>query len=527
MRRSARRGGDTRWAWFALVVLAAGLILAGGWLVRAVSAPTSQRVASAWPTRGWETALPEEQGLDSVKLAEALETIRQRSLHIHSLLVIRNGYLVADAIYYPYDGQTPHNLASVTKSFMTTLIGIAADQGKLSLNQPVLSFFPERTVANRDDRKERMTVAHLASMSSGMECLGTPDYPDEPTLAGMEASGDWVQFALDLPMATEPGTTWAYCSPGSHLLSAILTRATGLSALAFARQHLFEPLGIGEVLWPQDAQGYSHGWGDLYLYPRDAAKLGYLWLRQGVWDGRPVVAQRWVEDSAKPHTRTPGTDDYGYGWWLPRGSPFGEVAADGRGGQRIGIFPALNVVVVTTGGGFTPGEATDLLGPALVDPRQPLPPNPAGVTRLQQTLASLAQAPAPQPVPPLPLIARAISGRTYTFEGNPLEVQTLRLDFTVPGDPTLRLTQLDGQVTRDSTIGLDGVYRMSRGMYGFPVGQRGYWEDERTFVFEYDQIANIDPFVLRARFEGDTVVLEGKDRTREAGVRAVGRATGG
>jgi CubicO group peptidase (beta-lactamase class C family) len=160
----------------------------------------------------------------------------------------------------------------VTKSVTTTLVGIAADQGKLRLDDPVLSFFPDRAVANRDARKERVTVAHLASMTSGLDCVATPD---EPTLAEMTASADWVQFTLDRPMVAEPGTTFSYCSPGMHLLSAVLTRATGMSELDFARQNLFEPLGIRDVVWPVDPQGFNHGWGDVYLYPRDAAKLGY------------------------------------------------------------------------------------------------------------------------------------------------------------------------------------------------------------------------------------------------------------
>jgi CubicO group peptidase (beta-lactamase class C family) len=120
-----------------------------------------------WPTQGWLSSTPEQQGLDSAKLAEALLTMRENNVNIHSLLIIRNGRLVTNAYFYPYDGQTPHMLASVTKSLMTSLIGIAADQGKLDLDDPMVSFFPDRTIANLDDAKKRITVAHLASMSSG------------------------------------------------------------------------------------------------------------------------------------------------------------------------------------------------------------------------------------------------------------------------------------------------------------------------------------------------------------------------
>ena len=160
---------------------------------------------------------------------------------LHSLLIIRDGKMIVDAYFYPYDGTTPHNVASVTKSVMTTLIGIAVDQGKLQLDQPVLSFFPDLTIANRDTRKEGITVAQLASNTSGLDCVWKPA---EPTLAEMEKSSDWVQFTLDLPMVADPGSTWEYCSPGFHLLSAILTEVTGQTALDFAWENLFGPLGM-------------------------------------------------------------------------------------------------------------------------------------------------------------------------------------------------------------------------------------------------------------------------------------------
>jgi CubicO group peptidase (beta-lactamase class C family) len=134
---------------------------------------------------------------------------------------------------------------------MTTLIGIAADQGKLKLDDPMLSFFPDREIANRDERKERITVAHLASMSSGMQCAAD----DEITMDKMRASQDWVQFALDRQSLREPGTKFAYCSLDMHLLSAILQQATGMTTLDFAQKYLFEPLDIQDLYWPADPPG--------------------------------------------------------------------------------------------------------------------------------------------------------------------------------------------------------------------------------------------------------------------------------
>ena len=270
-----------------------------------------------WPTNGWRRAAPETHGFDSAITAHGLRAIRQDGTKIHSLLVVSEGEIILDAYFYPYDGSTLHDQASVTKSVMTTLIGIAADQGKLDLDAPILSFFPDRTIANLDARKERITVRHLVSNTAGMECI---HHPDEPTNRAMHASPDWVQFTLDLPMVAEPGTTFAYCSPGMHLLSAILQQATGMTTLEFARANLFEPLGIHDVQWPPDPQGITNGHGELYLHPRDMAKLGFLWLHGGEWDGKQIVSREWVRAASQSQIATGSAyaEDYGYGMWIAR-----------------------------------------------------------------------------------------------------------------------------------------------------------------------------------------------------------------
>jgi len=308
-------------------------------LISRVRKPEQVSTQTYWPTQGWRTSTPEEQGFDSGKLAEGLQAIQEKNIRIESLLIIRNGYVVLDAYFYPYDGTFPHDLASVTKSVMTTLIGIAADQGKIQLDQPMVSFFPNRTIANLDARKEQVTVRHLAGMVNGFQSGCMAD--DEKTLDAMRASADWVQSALDRKMVREPGVRFCYDSPGMHLLSAILQEATGMTALDFARQNLFEPLGISEAIWEPDPQGHTHGWGDLHLKPRDAAKLGYLWLNRGVWEGKQIVSASWVEDSVTAHSHT-GEDDYGYGWWVSEDSYY----ALGRGGQHIKVYPSLKAILV-------------------------------------------------------------------------------------------------------------------------------------------------------------------------------------
>jgi len=452
--------------------------------------------AAAWPTESWQTSTPEEQGLDSVKLAEGLQALANQGVPLDSVLVVRNGAMVLDASFYPYNSTSPHRLASVTKSVMTTLIAIAADQGKLDLDAPMLSFFPDRTIANLDARKEHITVRHLTGMVNGYQsgCIGK----DEQTLDAMRSQPDWVQAALDRPMVLEPGVRFCYDSPGMHLLSAILQQATGMTALDFARQYLFEPLGIHQAVWRHDPQGFSRGWGDLYLAPGDAARIGFLWLNHGVWDGKPIVSADWVEESVEAQTEA-GSDDYGYGWWVGSDSYY----ALGRGGQRISINPPLNAVVVTTGLGLDYDDVARVLLSALTDEGNPLPPNPDGLAQLQAMVASLAAAPPPQPVPSLPETARTVSDKVYVFEPNAAGVETMRFEFNDSAVATLHILLSDNEEMFAWPIGLDGVYRLTS--TGEAV--RGSWTGPLAFVFELTEFGEYADMRYEVRFEGDRMLL--------------------
>lgn len=503
--------------WLVPLTIVALLVLL---LVPRPRAPAPLAPPTYWPTQGWQSSTAEEQGFDSVKLAAGLQAMRDQNINIHSLLIVRNGKVVVDAAFYPYDGTSVHEVASVTKSIMPALVAIAAEQGKLSLDAPMLAFFPDRSIANRDTLKERITVRHLASMSSGLDCTAERD---EATLGEMRASDDWVQFALDREVVWEPGSHFVYCSPAMHLLSPILQQATGMTALDFARQHLLAPLGIRDVIWLTDPQGYNRGSEGIYLHPRDMAKIGYLWLNNGQWDGRQVIPREWAEASVMVQMAETGDDDkYGYGWWITGEDPV-EYAATGRGGQRIQVLPTLNAIVVTTGGGFEFDEIVLFLEPAVVDMQEPLPANPDGVAQLEAAVKAVAQPPAPQPVAPLPDVAREISGKTFVFEPNPAEMETAVLTFDESAEASLAVKNFGSDQVVSLSIGLDGVYRMSSGDHNLPQGYRGSWADAQTFVLEYDNIANNDHATYRLRFEGDRVLIEGQETAHELGVTFEGR----
>jgi len=469
-----------------------------------------------WPTEGWRTSTPEEQGMDSELLAGAVDYLMgQDGYNIHSLLVIRNGYIVADAYFYPFAEGSLHDVASVTKSVTSTLVGIAIAQGYISgVDQTVLSLFPERMAANLDADKEAMTVEDLLTMRSGLTCIAEPA---EITLFAMQAEPDWVQFTLDLPMSEAPGTRFVYCGPNCHLLSAMIKETTGLTALDFAEENLFGPLGFSDVIWPAGPLGNNHGWGDLLLTPHDMARLGFLYLQEGLWDGEQVLSPEWVE-AATHAPQDAESPNYGYLWWLGTHPVVGEhYRADGRGGQYIYVCPEMEMMIVITGGGGTNMPAvrdeflTSYVIPA-VKSDGPLAANPDGVASLQSALAQAAAPPSvePEPVPPLPDMAEQVSGRTYTVDDNMFDVRSFSLAFSEENEAvfTYGSAQAGEEYEVELLVGLDGIDRIAPGRYGLPAAARGRWESDDTFVIRMNEIGNINTWQIRAAFEGDGVTVE-------------------
>jgi CubicO group peptidase (beta-lactamase class C family) len=298
-----------------------------------------------WPTDGWRETTPEQQGMDSELLAEMLEEVIQRGHDIDSISVIRNGYLVLDVSIDPYRSSNKHIIHSCTKSIVSALIGIALQQGYLeSVDQPLLEIFANREVVNLSTEKQSITLEHLLTMSSGLECRDSYLYRWRGIEAMLE-SDDWVQYMLGLPMAEPPGTYFEYCNGGSFLLSAIIQETTGLSSEAFARQNLFEPLGISDIDWPSNPKGISIGWGELRMLPLDMAKIGYLYLKEGVWDGEQIVPQEWVSASTKKHIDATLQDGYGYQWWVDTPDVY---MALGYAGQFIFVAPENDLIAVFT-----------------------------------------------------------------------------------------------------------------------------------------------------------------------------------
>jgi CubicO group peptidase (beta-lactamase class C family) len=331
--------------------------------------PTTQpgrQPVSAWPTHGWPTAPPAEEGMDPKGLAIIDDDAHSVYPSLRSVLVVRHGVLVFEHYYHGATPATYFNVFSVTKSVTAALVGIALGEHALGgLDQPIGQLLARHLPPNPDPRIRKVTLEQVLTMTAGL-----PADPTDGTPPGLVHAGDWVQFVLSQHPATPPGSRFAYSSDGSHLLSAIVADATGQPTLRYAQAKLFAPLGIPSdhpftpafaariaaayqragFAWPTDSQGYQLGYTMLKLTARDLAKFGYLYLKGGTWEGRQVVPAAYVRAATQPHVATgdPHATGYGYQWWTMSEQGHRGFAALGLGGQLVEVIPDLDLVVVMT-----------------------------------------------------------------------------------------------------------------------------------------------------------------------------------
>lgn len=318
----------------------------------------------------WQTTTPEAAGFDSAllcSLGDKLDT--SPALNVHAVVVIRSGKLVYEIYRTGEDQrwgtslglashtpQTLHDVRSVSKSVVSLLMGIALDRKLIaSIDTPVFTYFPE-LAALRTPEKDRIKLRHLLAMTSGLAWDERRPYSDpENSERRMTGATNPYRFALEPPAVNAPGEKWNYNGGNTQLLAGVLERATGMWLTDFAREELFEPLGIKHFEWLKMwANGDVAAAYGLRLRPRDMAKLGQLVLDKGLWNGRRIVSEAWIMESTRPWADVAPPLRYGYQWWTDEGEIAGRkiswVSAQGLGGQRIYIVPAFGLVVVVTAG---------------------------------------------------------------------------------------------------------------------------------------------------------------------------------
>lgn len=312
-----------------------------------------------FPTNMWTSTSPEEQGMSSAVLNGMMQFIEESNAAIQGLVITRNGYIVKEG-YWGYNTEiTTRHIFSCTKSFTGALVGIALKEGFLdNVSQKVLTFFPELTIGNPDARKEEMTIEHLLTMTTGLDWNEWNSSYDDPDNMYNQMFGfgvNSVEFFLSLPMVFDPGEHWVYTTGASHVLSAIIQAATGMTTYEFAKQYLFDPLNMTVGSWGMDNQGINNGGTLLYVTPRSMAKLGLLYLNNGIWNDNEIMTEEYVAQSFAPHANaTLLSTNYGYQWWV--NPEEGVCSAIGSQGQYIHVIRKYNVVVAITANADEPGE---------------------------------------------------------------------------------------------------------------------------------------------------------------------------
>jgi CubicO group peptidase (beta-lactamase class C family) len=317
---------------------------------------------------GWLTSPSSAEGIDPSPLADMINGVYDEEFrNIHSVLVVRNERLVLEEYFPGFDLLGPytefnwnvrHLLCSSTKSFASALLGIAHDQGLVGeVSTPLRVFYPEYADIDWSGARGRITLEHALTMSAGLEWdEGTYSYLDPRNHSAMMwASADPIRYLLSRPLSAEPGSVFVYNGGLSITIADIAGRVSGLPADEFALRYLFTPLGIQDFHWEKHADGTVQAAGGLYLRPRDMAKFGQLYLNGGTWEGIRVISSEWVVESTKKRIWAGDrTRHYGFQWWVEehlwQGGVVTSFAARGWGGQRIYVFPALELVVVFTGG---------------------------------------------------------------------------------------------------------------------------------------------------------------------------------
>lgn len=502
-----------------------------------------------WPTGMWPTSTPEEQGMDSGLLLNMFDFIAKNRKNIQSLLIVRNGHLLAEAYFDPYRADTKHLLASASKSITAILLGIAIKDGYIrNLDQRMIDFFPEVSEARLDPRKKDITLEHLLTMTAGIDWHETDrSYAStHNSLAQMIEQADWLPFILERPMAAKPGEKFTYNSGLSHLLSAIIQKETGLTAAKYAEMNLFDPLGITDYFWESDPGGITVGGWGLMLTPRDMAKLGYLYLRKGKWEDQAVVPAAWVAESTKRHLDILSNSDlrykvlerlyrlfrreppfrhysYGYHWWVPT---FGGYAARGHAGQAIFVIPQLDMVVVITGGLprsdlFLPEKLMeDHIIPA-VRSSEPLPPNQQAMAALHGVLQEYAH-PEPKVEPALAATAALISAKQYQVNPNFPGIQSLSFTFSQSSEAGMKIGSNNGSY--DLIVGLDGVYRTNQISDHESIALKGHWTNTNTFTVDMLIVSSGKKYEQSFTFLGDEIRITWRGVVEEKVWRMTGHA---
>ncbi|MBN8825686.1 MULTISPECIES: serine hydrolase [unclassified Spirosoma] len=468
---------------------------------------------------------PEEQGVLSEEILRFVNEAEKQNAGLHGFMVVRHGDVVAEGWWAPYRPDISHDLYSLSKNVTSTAVGLAVQEGKLSIEDKVISFFPNDLPATVSENLAAMRVRDLLTMSSGHATDTLM-----PVLSTKE--GTWAKTFLSLPLTYQPGTRFVYNTGATYMLSAIVQKVTGQPLLTYLQPRLFGPLGITGAEWDSDPHGVNFGGAGLRLKTEDIAKFGQLYLQKGVWKGKRILSEKWIDEAtsfqiANDDTGTPTKkedDDikqgYGYQFWLSRPVAQGAYRAEGAFCQYSIVMPKQDAVVAINAEGISTKRVMDLvwgiLLPAMKDGA--LPANRPARQELQTKLTSLTLVPPVSKVHS-PLEA-TVSGRPYTIKTNTMNVSAITFQFDA--DATV-FTLRDNKGEHRIRCGIGQWILGETNIPGSPtnllgaglplprtnwkIAASGTWTDEKTYVMTWRFYESAHYDIVTCQFDSDTLTV--------------------
>lgn len=478
-------------------------------------------LVSAYPygTDDLERSIPEQEGVSSAGLLSFLDAIEKSKIDFHSIMILRHGKVIAEGWWAPYAAPLKHTLYSLSKSFTSTAVGLAINEGKLKLTDPVLSFFPEDAPEQVNANLAAMTVKDLLTMSTG-HAKDTIN----PMRTGTTGES-WAKVFLSLPVEYKPGTHFLYNTGATYMASAIVQKVTGQNLLEYLKPRLFEPLGIEGMDWEMDPKGIAVGGYGLRVRTEDIARFGQLFLQKGLWKGKQLVPAEWIAmatsaqiDNAPANPTRPNEENdwaqgYGFQFWR---CTHNAVRGDGAFGQFCIMMPEHDMVVAIT------GESFDLQASMKLVWDHVIPAVKDGITRdvkakgdLDRRLKKLELRDTGGNTT-LPASAKQISGRKYAMANNPLKLKSIAFSFsgsegTVTFEEDTRQTAVRFALTRwaiTRDFRTQGIFTMqNRAPVATQLAATGSWSNDNTLALrlQYIETTHGDNFTFA--FDGDQVTL--------------------
>ena len=459
---------------------------------------------------------PERQGVSSGGILRFLDAIRASGQEFHSIMVIRHGHVIAEGWWYPYSSGRRQQLYSLSKSFTGTAIGLAVDEKRLTVEDSVLSFFPDSAPAAISDNLAALKVKHLLSMSVGHA-------KDSILIIEKSPPGDsWEKTFLSLPVVDQPGTKFLYNSGASYMLSSIVKKVTGQSAHEYLRPRLYEPLGIVGATWTENAEGVNMGASHLRIRTEDIARLGQLYLQKGTWNNKQIISKEWVAAASVKHIESGKPDNswgygYGYQFWM---NPPGGFRADGAYGQYSMVFPELDAVVAITSESADKAATMKTVWDTLVPEMKntaPLPEDSAARDQLSRRLGNLSFTP-PQWGGRSSLPA-GLSGKKFMLDENPFHAKAVSFVFA---DDHVRFTLMeDGKPDIVLNCGMNrwllegnrkpeahSLFSLRRIDFDSQVAASAGWSAEDTLVLTFRFIETCHGDSLTCIFDKDSLRIK-------------------